>query len=153
MVEAALGFEGAGAAPGRQGFSDLRARRGEHCRADPGALVVDRRRIHAGDGQCGRGAGDRLPLRAGARHADRDHGRHRAGASAGILVRNAEALGACGRIKVLAVDKTGTLTEGRPVLVETVPAEGVGEVHLLAPPPGSNMVVPIRSPWRWQRGP
>ena len=54
------------------------------------------------------------------------------GASAGILVRNAEALERAERIKVLAVDKTGTLTEGRPVLVETVPAEGVGEVHLLA---------------------
>jgi P-type Cu+ transporter len=39
------------------------------------------------------------------------------GATAGILVRNAEALETLGRIDTLVIDKTGTLTEGRPRLV------------------------------------
>jgi Cu+-exporting ATPase len=42
------------------------------------------------------------------------------GARAGILVRNAEALERAGRIAVLAVDKTGTLTEGAPRVTDIV---------------------------------
>jgi len=42
------------------------------------------------------------------------------GASAGILFRSAEALERLGKIDTLVVDKTGTLTEGRPVLAEIV---------------------------------
>jgi len=42
------------------------------------------------------------------------------GARAGILVRNAEALERAGRIAVLAVDKTGTLTEGAPRVTDVV---------------------------------
>ena len=41
------------------------------------------------------------------------------GASAGVLVRNAEALEVLGRADTLAVDKTGTLTEGKPKLIGT----------------------------------
>jgi Cu+-exporting ATPase len=39
------------------------------------------------------------------------------GATAGVLVRNAEALEVFGRVDTLVVDKTGTLTEGKPALV------------------------------------
>ncbi|MFN4149094.1 MAG: heavy metal translocating P-type ATPase, partial [Rhodocyclaceae bacterium] len=40
------------------------------------------------------------------------------GAKAGILIRNAQALELAEKIEVLAVDKTGTLTEGKPVVVD-----------------------------------
>jgi Cu+-exporting ATPase len=40
------------------------------------------------------------------------------GASVGVLVRNAEALEVLGKADTLAVDKTGTLTEGKPKLIE-----------------------------------
>ena len=46
------------------------------------------------------------------------------GAKAGILIRNAEALEQAEKIRILVVDKTGTLTEGRPVVTDIVPAEG-----------------------------
>lgn len=40
------------------------------------------------------------------------------GAKAGILIRNAQALERAEKIKVLAVDKTGTLTEGKPAVID-----------------------------------
>jgi len=45
------------------------------------------------------------------------------GAGAGILFRNAEALENAGRINLLLVDKTGTLTEGRPRVVTVLPID------------------------------
>ncbi len=45
------------------------------------------------------------------------------GASAGVLIRNAEALERLERVDTLVVDKTGTLTEGRPSVSRIVPAE------------------------------
>ena len=53
------------------------------------------------------------------------------GAAAGVLIRNAEALERFGRIDTLVVDKTGTLTEGRPRVVAVVPLAGCDEVTLL----------------------
>ncbi len=53
------------------------------------------------------------------------------GASAGVLVRNAEALEVTERIDTLVVDKTGTLTLGRPALVAVVPAKGFAEDEVL----------------------
>jgi Cu+-exporting ATPase len=53
------------------------------------------------------------------------------GARAGVLAKNAEALEALGRATTLLIDKTGTLTEGKPRLVSIVPANGVGEGELL----------------------
>jgi Cu+-exporting ATPase len=53
-------------------------------------------------------------------------------ARAGILIRNAEALEEAGRIDVLLVDKTGTLTEGRPSVVSVEPAPGVDAARLMA---------------------
>lgn len=46
------------------------------------------------------------------------------GARAGVLIRNAEALELAERIGVLAVDKTGTLTEGRPVVTDVAGGDG-----------------------------
>ncbi|MCH9626721.1 MAG: Copper-exporting P-type ATPase [Chlamydiales bacterium] len=43
------------------------------------------------------------------------------GARAGILIKNAEALQRAEKLSILAVDKTGTLTEGRPVLTNVIP--------------------------------
>ena len=48
------------------------------------------------------------------------------GAERGILIRNAEALETAARIDAVVLDKTGTLTEGRPELAELAPAPGFG---------------------------
>ena len=47
------------------------------------------------------------------------------GAQLGILVRNAEALERLEKIDTLAIDKTGTLTEGKPTLTEIAAAPGI----------------------------
>ena len=54
------------------------------------------------------------------------------GARHGILIRNAAALERAGRLDALVIDKTGTLTEGRPAVTEVVPAPGVTTEALLA---------------------
>jgi Cu+-exporting ATPase len=57
------------------------------------------------------------------------------GATAGVLIKNAEALEVLEKIDTLVVDKTGTLTEGKPRLVSVlaVPEQGEGELlHLAA---------------------
>jgi Cu+-exporting ATPase len=53
------------------------------------------------------------------------------GASAGILIRNAEALEIFEKVDTLVVDKTGTLTEGKPRLTTVLPAQGFEESGLL----------------------
>jgi len=53
------------------------------------------------------------------------------GARAGVLVKNAEALELMEKINTLVVDKTGTLTEGKPRLVGVVTIGTVGESELL----------------------
>jgi Cu+-exporting ATPase len=53
------------------------------------------------------------------------------GAREGILVKNAEALETLEKIDVVVVDKTGTLTEGKPRLVKIVTAQGLAENELL----------------------
>jgi heavy metal translocating P-type ATPase len=53
------------------------------------------------------------------------------GAQAGVLIKNAEALERLERIDTLVVDKTGTLTRGRPEVVAVLPAEGLTEDGLL----------------------
>ena len=53
------------------------------------------------------------------------------GAESGILFRNAEALEILQKVTTLVVDKTGTLTEGKPRLVTVVPNDGVDETTLL----------------------
>ena len=53
------------------------------------------------------------------------------GARAGVLFKNAEALELLREVDTLVVDKTGTLTEGKPRLVAIVSAAGVSEATLL----------------------
>ena len=52
-------------------------------------------------------------------------------AQAGILIKDANALERAHQLSVLVVDKTGTLTEGRPVVTDILPVSGVSEVGLL----------------------
>ncbi|MGI4879951.1 MAG: heavy metal translocating P-type ATPase [Janthinobacterium lividum] len=54
------------------------------------------------------------------------------GAQAGVLIKNAEALQVFEKVDTLVVDKTGTLTEGRPRLTATVPAASFSSPQLLA---------------------
>ena len=54
------------------------------------------------------------------------------GATAGVLIRNAEALERMEKIDTLVVDKTGTLTEGKPRVISVMAAEGFDEVAILA---------------------
>ncbi|WP_426265242.1 heavy metal translocating P-type ATPase [Sphingomonas sp. PWP1-2] len=54
------------------------------------------------------------------------------GAHAGVLVKNAEALQALEQVDTLVIDKTGTLTEGRPKLVATEPLDGRDANAMLA---------------------
>lgn len=53
------------------------------------------------------------------------------GARAGILIRNAEALETFGKVDTLIIDKTGTLTEGKPTLSAVIPQPGINENELL----------------------
>ncbi|MCG3127223.1 MAG: Silver exporting P-type ATPase [Phycisphaerae bacterium] len=53
------------------------------------------------------------------------------GANAGVLIKNAEALETLEKIDTLVVDKTGTLTEGKPTLVSIVASPGHTDVELL----------------------
>jgi Cu+-exporting ATPase len=54
------------------------------------------------------------------------------GARHGVLIRNAVALEQAARLTTIVVDKTGTLTEGRPVVTNVVPSIGLDAEELLA---------------------
>jgi Cu+-exporting ATPase len=54
------------------------------------------------------------------------------GARAGVLIRNAQALELAEKIDVLAVDKTGTLTQGKPAVTAVVPFGGLAAVEVLS---------------------
>jgi Cu+-exporting ATPase len=54
------------------------------------------------------------------------------GASAGVLIKNAEALERFEKVDTLVVDKTGTLTEGKPRVTAVVPAAGFDETTVLS---------------------
>ena len=53
------------------------------------------------------------------------------GARNGILFKTAASLEAAGRTQIVALDKTGTITEGAPRVTDLLPAEGVSEAELL----------------------
>jgi Cu+-exporting ATPase len=53
------------------------------------------------------------------------------GAHAGVLIKNAEALERMEKVDTIVVDKTGTLTEGKPKVVAVVPANGLDENEVL----------------------
>ena len=54
------------------------------------------------------------------------------GAKRGVLFKSAEALELTGRGKIIALDKTGTITRGEPEVVDIITAEGVFEKELLS---------------------
>ena len=54
------------------------------------------------------------------------------GAQVGVLIKNAAGLEILGKVSTLVVDKTGTLTEGRPTVVWTKVANGFSEAEVLA---------------------
>ena len=54
------------------------------------------------------------------------------GAHAGVLVKDAKALEGFARVDTLLVDKTGTLTEGKPTLDQVIPVKGVDEGFVLS---------------------
>ncbi|MCR9123578.1 MAG: heavy metal translocating P-type ATPase [Phyllobacteriaceae bacterium] len=54
------------------------------------------------------------------------------GAHAGVLIKDAEALERMARVDTLVVDKTGTLTEGKPTLTDVIVFGGTDEAHMLA---------------------
>jgi Cu+-exporting ATPase len=53
------------------------------------------------------------------------------GATAGVLIKNAEALELLEKVDTLVVDKTGTLTEGKPKLMSVVGVDGISEDEIL----------------------
>jgi Cu+-exporting ATPase len=53
------------------------------------------------------------------------------GAQSGVLIKNAEALERMEKIDTVVVDKTGTLTEGKPTVIAVVPAAGFAESDIL----------------------
>ncbi len=53
------------------------------------------------------------------------------GAEHGVLIKNAEALERMEKVDTLVIDKTGTLTEGKPKVVALLPAQGFAETELL----------------------
>jgi Cu+-exporting ATPase len=53
------------------------------------------------------------------------------GARAGVLIKNAEVLEMLEKVDTLVIDKTGTLTEGKPRLMSVLPAQGFNESALL----------------------
>ena len=53
------------------------------------------------------------------------------GAKNGILFKTAASLEECGRVDIVALDKTGTITSGEPKVTDLVPAEGIDEKTLL----------------------
>lgn len=53
------------------------------------------------------------------------------GALAGVLVKNAEALEVLGKVDTIVLDKTGTLTEGKPRVTQVTPMPGFAEIEVL----------------------
>ncbi len=53
------------------------------------------------------------------------------GAKSGILFKTASSLEAAGRTEIIALDKTGTITEGKPAVTDIIPAQGIGETDFL----------------------
>ena len=76
------------------------------------------------------------------------------GATAGVLIKNAEALETLEKVDTLVVDKTGTLTEGKPKLVSViVPPRGSTKPTFCGWPPAWSEAASIRSPRRSSRAP
>ena len=72
-----------------------------------------------------------LPMRARTRHSNGRDGWNRTWSAAGILIRNAEALEMFRKVDTLIVDKTGTLTEGKPQVTSIRSLNDLREDELL----------------------
>ena len=111
----------------------VRAGGAGHCGADvrrldgAGAGAASRLRHH----QRRRRAHHRMSVRARSRHAHELMVGIGRGAQVGVLIRNAEAIENLAKVDTLVVDKTGTLTEGKPKLAQILPVGGVDEKELL----------------------
>ena len=70
------------------------------------------------------------------------------GAQSGILIRDADALERFERIDTIVLDKTGTLTEGKPKVVSIVAAGGSMKMNCCGCRPASSAAASIR--WRWR---
>lgn len=70
-------------------------------------------------------------MRDGPRHTDVDHGGERQGALNGVLFRDAAAIEHLRKVDTLVVDKTGTLTMGRPAFSEALAANGFADNEVL----------------------
>ena len=53
------------------------------------------------------------------------------GAKNGILFKTAVSLEEAGKVQIVALDKTGTITSGQPEVTDILPAEGITETELL----------------------
>ncbi|NIA22474.1 MAG: heavy metal translocating P-type ATPase, partial [Anaerolineaceae bacterium] len=62
------------------------------------------------------------------------------GASRGLLVRSGAALETLGQARIIVLDKTGTLTVGKPVVTDLLPSDGVDENELLAVAAGAEVL-------------
>ena len=78
------------------------------------------------------GTHHRLPLRAGSRHADIHHRGRGPRREGGVLIKDAEALELMEKVDTLVVDKTGTLTEGKPQVQQVTALPGFTERQVLA---------------------
>jgi len=67
-------------------------------------------------------------------------------AQSGVLIRDAEALERMEKVDTVVVDKTGTLTEGKPQVTRLVPAEAFSEEELMRLAGGLEKAVSIRWP-------
>ncbi|GMA80368.1 hypothetical protein GCM10025880_67850 [Methylorubrum aminovorans] len=70
------------------------------------------------------------------------------GAQAGVLIKNAEALERLEKVSTLVVDKTGTLTEGKPAVTAIRPADGFNEAELLRL--AASVERASEHPWPWR---
>jgi len=68
------------------------------------------------------------------------------GAKEGVLIKNAEVLETLEKVDTVVVDKTGTLTEGRPKLTECLPAQSFSEEDFFVSQPASSRTASIH--WR-----
>jgi Cu+-exporting ATPase len=69
------------------------------------------------------------------------------GASVGVLIKNAEALEVLEKVDTLVVDKTGTLTEGKPRLISVIPIRGQSESEIHT----WQLVSSVEASIRWRR--
>jgi Cu+-exporting ATPase len=124
----------AGAAAGGSCLGVVCAGGGAHRGADLFAVVAvwPAALVRVCRGECGGRFDHRLPLCARFGDADGRHRRAGRGAQLGVLIKNAETLERLQQIDTLMLDKTGTLTEGKPTVVEIFPLPGLSARDLLA---------------------